>query len=114
MLKIENVSRIVGMHVNGRVIIGAGDYIDSLRKTGKDYFVFRIERQNGYSGYDREHQIVLSRAKNVNGRYDMFNMGLQLSTQVEVDVDQIRKATDLASSIRNVLVKTQTYYQQNS
>ena len=114
MLKIENINRIIGMHVNGRVIIGAGDYIDSLRKTGKDYFVFRIERQNGNSGYDREHEIVLSRRKNVNGRYDMFNMGLQITTNVEIDVNQIRKATDLAFSIRNVLVKTQTYYQQNS
>jgi hypothetical protein len=114
MLKIKNINKIVGLYANGKMIIHADDYTDALRKSGKDYFVFKIEGDDGVDGsYDREHEIVLSKIPNVNGKYDMFNMGLQLSTEIEIDKDQIKSPNDLSFCIRNVLVKTQTYYQNN-
>ncbi len=114
MLKIKNINKIVGLYANGKMIIHADDYTDALRKSGKDYFVFKIEGDDGVDGsYDREHEIVLSKIPNVNGKYDMFNMGLQNVTEIEVTLDEIRIPTELSKCIRNVLVKTQTYYINN-
>jgi|688.fasta_scaffold773964_3 hypothetical protein len=115
MLKIKNINKIVGLHANGKMIIHADDYTDTLRKSGKDYFVFKIEGDDGVvRGYNKEHEIVLSKRPNVNGKYDMFNMGLQMTTEIEIDKDQIKSPNDLSHCIRNVLMRTQTYYQQNN
>ena len=55
MLKIKNINKIVGLYANGKMIIHADDYTDALRKSGKDYFVFKIEGDDGVDGsYDRE------------------------------------------------------------
>jgi hypothetical protein len=113
MLKIKNIGRIVGNFANGREIDEAGDYIDTLRPFGKEYFVFRISAQRDGVDYNRGHDIVLSKIPNVNGKYDMFNMGLQNVTEIEVTLDEIRIPTELSKCIRNVLVKTQTYYINN-
>jgi len=43
MLKIKNINRIIGLYANGKKIIHACDYSDTIRPTGKEYFVFKIE-----------------------------------------------------------------------
>ena len=112
MLKIKNIGKIVGMYSNGREIIEAGDYKDK-RPDGSEYFVFKIGKQNDGEDYNKEHEIVLSKIPEVNGTYRMFNMGLQLVTEINVSIDEIRIASELCQCIRNILVKTQTFYQQN-
>jgi len=111
MLKIENIGKIVGMYANGRYIVEAGDYYDRLRKDGKDFFVFKIEKQHNGSEYNSEFDVVLSKGKNENGNYRMFVMGLQRATEVEVSDDYIKAPMELVLAIRNTLVKAQTYYQ---
>ena len=111
MLTIKNIGKIVGMYANGRYIIEAGDYYDHLRKDGKDFFVFKIEKQHDGSEYNDEFDIVLSKARNQNGNYRMFVMGIQRATEVEVSDDYIKSPVELVLAIRNVLVKAQTYYQ---
>lgn len=113
MLKIKNIGNIVGLLANGREIVEAGDYYDSLRKNGKDYFFFKIARVKDGVDYNKEHDVVLTKEINENGKYRMFNMGLQLTTEIEIGSEHLISATELAHSIRNVLVKTQTYYQTN-
>ena len=110
MLKIENIGRIVGMSVLGRPIVEAGDYSDSLRPNGDTYFVFRIEKQNDGKDYNKAHDIVLSKKVDLTGKYYMFNMGLEMTTGIHIDINDIKKPNELAYKIRNVLVKTQTYY----
>ena len=110
MLKIQNISRIVGMKSLGREIIEAGDYRDILRNKGNTYFVFRIAEQNDGKEYNREHDIVLSKDFAINGKYYMFNMGLEQVTGIYVDLEDIKNPVELTYKIRNVLVKTQTYY----
>jgi hypothetical protein len=39
-------------------------------------------------------------------------MGLQIVTEIEVKLDEIKNPVDLAICIRNVLVKTQTFYKK--
>ena len=113
MLVIKNIEKIIGMYANGRYISEAGDYYDHLRKDGKEYFVFTIQHQKDASDYNSEHSVVLSKQKNENGNYRMFVMGLQNATEVEVSDDYIKAPMELVLAIRNVLVKTQTYYQKN-
>ena len=113
MLVIKNIEKIIGMYANGRYISEAGDYYDHLRKDGKEYFVFTIQHQLDASEYNSEHSVVLSKQKNENGNYRMFVMGLQQTTEVEVRDDYIKTPMELVLAIRNVLVKTQTYYQTN-
>ncbi len=111
MLKIKNINRIIGLYANGKKIIHAGDYSDTIRPTGKEYFVFKIEGDG--EDYNKEHEIVLSKIPEVNGTYRMFNMGLQLVTEINVSIDEIRITSELCQCIRNILVKTQTFYQEN-
>ena len=111
MLKIENIGKIVNMYANGRLIVEAGDYRDSLRKLGYEYYFFKIQKQGDGVDYNKEHDIVLTKHKGPDGKYRMFNMGLQRVTEIEVDMKSFNLPTDFCIAIRNVLVKTQTYYQ---
>ena len=113
MLKIKNIGKIVGMYANGREIIEAGDY-DVPSKNGSEYFVFKIGKQNDGEDYDKEHDIVLRKQPEANGKYYMFRMGLELVTGVVVDFNEIKNPADICHWIRNVLVKTQTYYQTDN
>jgi len=112
MLTIKNIGKIVGSLANGREIIEAGDYIDRLRRTGNEYFVFKIAPQRDGTDYNKGHNIVLDKLSQINGKYRMFNMGLQIVTEIEVKLDEIKNPVDLAICIRNVLVKTQTFYKK--
>lgn len=114
MLKIKNIGKIVGMYANGREIIEAGDYNKIPRPDGSEYFVFKIGKQNDGEDYDKEHDIVLKKQPEANGKYYMFRMGLELVTGVVVDFDEIKNPADICHWIRNVLVKTQTYYQTDN
>ncbi len=111
MLKIENIGKIVNMYANGRLIVEAGDYSDTLRKLGHVYYFFKIEKQGNGVDYNKEHDIVLTKEKGPNGKYRMFNMGLQRATEIDFDVKSFNLPTDFCIAIRNVLIKTQTYYQ---
>lgn len=113
MLKIKNIGKIVGMYSNGREIIEAGDYKAS-RPDGSEYFVFKIGKQNDGEDYNKEQEIVLRKQPEANGKYYMFRMGLELVTGVVVDFDEIKNPADICYWIRNVLVKTQSYYQTNN
>jgi hypothetical protein len=112
MLKIKNIGKIVGMYSNGREIIEAGDY--KVKDGMPDYFVFKIAKQNDGKDYNKEHDIVLRKQPEANGKYYMFRMGLELVTGVVVDFDEIKTPIDICHWIRNVLVKTQTYYQTDN
>jgi hypothetical protein len=110
MLQIKNIGKIVGMYSNGREIIEAGDY----RESNTDYFVFKIAKQYDGKDYNKEHDIVLRKEPETNGKYYMFRMGLQLVTNVVIDKDELTNPVDVCHWIRNVLVKTQTYYQTDN
>lgn len=101
------------MQANGREIVKAGDYIDHLRKLGHEYYFFKIQKQGDGVDYNWEHDIVLTKQKDPDGKYHMFNMGLQRATEIEVDIKSFNLPTEFCIAIRNVLVKTQTYYQNN-
>jgi len=111
MLKIENIEKILNMYANGRLIVETGDYRDSLRKLGYEYYFFKIENQGDCVDYNKEHDIVLTKQKGTDGKYRMFNMGLQRVTEIEVNYTDITSVQNLCHCIRNILVKTQTYYQ---
>ena len=113
MLKIKNIGKIVGMYANGREIIEAGDY-DAPSTKGSEYFVFKIGKQSDGKDYNKEHDIVLRKQPEKNGKYYMFRMGLELVTGVAVDFNEIKNPADICHWIRNVLVKTQTYYQTDN
>jgi hypothetical protein len=113
MLKIKNIEKIVGMQANGRLIVKAGDYdINIIRKLEHEYYFFKIQKQGDGVDYNGEHDIVLTKHKSSDGKYRMFNMGLQRATEIEVDVKSFNMAANFCVPIRNVLVKTQTYYQK--
>ena len=113
MLKIQNITRIVGMSALGRQVAYAGDYRDRLRKTGKEYFVFRIGEVNDGKDYDREHDIVLSKEVDETGKYYMFNMGLERVTGIYIDKKDVQNPVLVCEGIREVLRKTKDYYSTN-
>jgi len=109
MLNIENIGSIVGMFTNGRQIIEAGEW--KHEKFDKQiYYVFKIAAEGNGVDYNRAHDIVLARKKGANGSYQMFNMGLEAKTTVDVYFESIKKMTDLNFFIGQCLHKTQTWY----
>ena len=110
MLKIKNIDKIVGLTGNHRRIVAAGDYRDSLRTTGKEMFVFKIESQKDGERYNKSHDIVLEKNVSQNGQYYMFNMGLELATGIYINKCDLKRATDVALSIKMVLMKTENFY----
>ena len=113
MLKIQNITRIIGMSADGRQVAYAGDYRDRLRKTGKEYFVFRIGEVNDGKDYDRSHDIVLSKEVDETGKYYMFNMGLERVTGMHIGIKEVQNPVLLCEAIREVLRKTKHYYSTN-
>ena len=110
MLKIQNITRIIGMSADGRQVAYAGDYRDRLRKTGKEYFVFRIGEVNEGKDYDREHDIVLTKEVDETDKYYMFNMGLERITGIHIGIKEVQNPVLLCEGIREVLRKTKDYY----
>jgi hypothetical protein len=113
MLKIKNIGQIVGMLAGDRIIIEAGDYRDVLRKTGKEYFVFKIGARRDGNDYNKEHNIVLAKVAELNGKYRMFNMGLQVATEIQLNLSEMQTPDELCLLIRDVLEKTLIFYQTN-
>ena len=111
MLKIQNITRIIGMSALGRQVAHAGDYFDTLRKKGNIYFVFRINEVNDGKDYDRSHDIVLSKEVDETGKYYMFNMGLERVTGMHIGIKEVQNPVLLCEGIREVLRKTKDYYQ---
>lgn len=110
MLKIQNITRIIGMSADGRQVIHAGDYRDRLRKKGNMYFVFRISEVNDGKDYDRSHDIVLSKEVDETGKYYMFNMGLERVTGIYIDKKDVQNPVLVCEGIREVLRKTKQFY----
>ena len=113
MLKIQNIKNIVGMSANGRTIIAAGDYDDSLTKRTDTYFVFKIAEQYDGQKYNKHHDIVLTKEVDETGNYYMFNMGLERVTGIHVPKYNMRNPADFAVFIKKVLVKTEDFYKTN-
>lgn len=112
MLIIKNIGKIVGLTGNHRRIIEAGDYRDSLRTTGKEMYVFKIESQKDNEKYNKAHDIVLEKNPSQNGQYYMFNMGLELATGIYLNKCDLERPTDVALAIKMVLMKTETFYKK--
>lgn len=110
MLKIKNIGRIVGMTADGRRIAEAGDYRDLFRTTGRELFVFKIDPCGDRKEYNREISIVLHKEPDINGKYYMFNMGLERVTGLYVTKDEISNPVHLSNKIREVLEKTKHFY----
>jgi hypothetical protein len=111
MLTIKNINRMLGMSCNGRQIAEAGDYKDSL-KHREPHYVFRFDPIGDGLEYNRKQDIVLRREKNQNGKYELFCMGLQISTEIELEKWQLANPIILAEQIRDVLKTTQNWYKK--
>ena len=111
MLKIQNIKNIVGMTANGRNIIAAGDYDDTLAKSNSTYFVFKIAEQYDAEKCNKHHDIVLTKEVDETGNYYMFNMGLERVTGIHVPKYHMRNPADFAVFISRVLRKTESYYE---
>lgn len=111
MLTIKNISRILGLSIRGRRIIEVDRFKDRLDPD--KYHSFTIEGIYDNKEYNREHYIVLTRTADTNGKYRLFNMGLQLCTDVEFDKYVISDPLLLCEKMRDVMRKTEEYYKTN-
>jgi len=111
MLKIQKIDRIKGMFANGRVITDAGDYGGNYGRWRNIYYGFTIEGGGTFTDYEKELDIILNKNPNKNGKYEMFCMGLQSATIIELDLVDIQSASTLAVWITKVLKITKEYYE---
>lgn len=109
MLEIKNITRIIGMSCNGRDVAYAGLYDDGI-KHREPHYVFRFNEIGDGKEYNSKKDIVLRRQPNDNGKYEMFCMGLQIATEIEIDYRVIKSPINLAERIRDVLITTQNWY----
>ena len=124
MLEIKNIGRIVGYHLpDGRWITEAGDYSDTLRPNGDEYYQFVVNESGEIpDGYGKKQTIVLSKVngnrynpgdKSVRDKYEMFNMGLQACTSHYLTKSEIRNPNTILEYMVKVLAKTKTFYKNN-
>jgi len=109
MLQIKNITKMYGMSCNGRQVAYAGEFKDAI-KHREPHYVFRFNEIGNGVDYAREQDIVLKREKNENGKYELFCMGLQVATEIELDMGDLIDPIILAEKIRDVLKTTQNYY----
>lgn len=114
MLEIKNITRIYGMSCNGRQVAYAGARKDGLGINKVSYYVFHFRAIGDGKEYNREQDIMLAREKNKNGKYEMFCMGLQLATEIEISSSRLKSPVLLAEQIRDVLITTEKWYNQTS
>jgi len=124
MIEIQNIEKILGYHLSdGRWITKAGDYSDTLRPNGDEYYEFVVSEVGNYpTDYDKKQTIVLSkipgnrynpRDTSVAGKYEMFNMGLQATTSHYLTKMEIQNVNTILTHIAKVMDNTKTFYKNN-
>ena len=122
MIEIQNIEKITGMYLtSGRWIVETGDYTDTLRNMPV-YYKFVINSTGDGEKANQRQTIVLSRKPGniynpndsmVKGKYEMFNMGLQMSTSIYLNMSEIRNLNDILEYLQIVMDRT-IYFYDNS
>jgi len=120
-LEIKNINKIVGKYLpNGRWISEAGDYnTDAAIETDKYYYFLIHGDKNKDGQWDGEQTVVLRKFTGnqyspndpeAKGKYELFNMGLQVATNQYLTKSEINNPLLLIECIEAVINKTKQFF----
>ena len=123
MLEIQNIEKIKGDVLSGgRVVIDAGTYLDGIRRS-TELYQFVINECDDGEDFNKQQTIVLERKPGnkydpnnpkTKGKYEMFTMGLQMSTSTYLTKSDIKDPNVIRAYLQVVMDKTEQFYDNNN
>jgi hypothetical protein len=86
---------------------------ENTNETGQPYYSFRFKPMLDNKGYNKATEVRLGRDIN-QGEYQIFVMGLQMSSRHFVTIDDIKSKDGLASEISKVLAKAKWWWENEA
>ena len=113
MLTIQNIKQLELNFCHQR---GLREITETQNKLGENFYCFNFGPISDGNGWNKETQVRLSRDMQTQGAgyYQIFVMGLQMSTRHFVTIDNIKSKDGLASEISKVLAKAQWWWKNEA
>jgi hypothetical protein len=106
MLTIKNIKELELNFCHNR---GLKRITETQNKLGENFYCFNFGPISDGKGWNKETEVRLGR--NINqGEYQIFVMGLQMSSRHFVTIDDIKSKDGLASEISKVLAKAEHWW----
>lgn len=111
MLTIKNIDKVINMTCYGRDIYHVTTHTNAV---GTESYVFEFDLidGSGVGGWGTPKEVHLVRNE-YNGTYRLFCMGLQLATERNVNISEIKCLTSLLVEISEVLRKTKYWWEHS-
>lgn len=100
-LIIQNIGKVLGDEIKGRTLYKVTNFTNTL---GEPAYVFKFKKIEGTSGWCKEQKVHLVRVPKYNtNKYELFVMGLHVSTCIEVEIKDIKDIANVRYLIHKVL-----------
>ena len=110
MLTIKNIKEL---ELNFCYQRGLKRITETQNKLGENFYCFNFGPISDGNGFNKETEVRLGRDIN-QGHYQIFVMGLQMSTRNFVTIDDIKSKDGLASEISKVLAKAKWWWENEA
>ena len=113
MLTIQNIKQLELNFCHQR---GLREITETQNKLGENFYCFNFGPISDGNGWNKETQVRLSRDMQTPdvGYYQIFVMGLQMSTRHFVTIDNIKSKDGLASEISKVLAQAKWWWENEA
>jgi hypothetical protein len=108
MLTIRNIKKLESIFCHNR---GLREITEIQSKSGEHYYSFLFGPIGNGEDWNKTIEVRLSRDANGDGGYRIFVMGLQLVTENNILLKDIKTKDGLAWEITTVLAKAKTWWE---
>jgi hypothetical protein len=110
MLTIKNIKELELNFCHQR---GLREITETQNKLSEQFYSFHFGPISDGKGWNKETEVRLGRDIN-QGEYQIFVMGLQMSSRHFVTIDDIKSKDGLASEISKVLAKAKWWWENEA
>lgn len=111
MLTIRNIKEIELTFCHNR---GLKRVTEIHSKSGEQYYSFEFGPIGNGMDWNKPLEVRLSRDVDMDGGYRIFVMGLQLVTENNILISDVKNKDGLAREISNVLVKAKHWWETDA
>ena len=113
MLTIKNIKELELNFCHQR---GLREITETQNKLGENFYCFNFGPISDGNGFNKETEVRLGRDMQTPGAgyYQIFVMGLQMSTRRFITIDDIKSKDGLASEISKVLAQAKWWWENEA
>ena len=113
MLTIKNIKQLELNFCHQR---GLREITETQNKLGENFYCFNFGPISDGNGFNKETEVRLGRDMQTPdaGYYQIFVMGLQMSTRRFITIDDIKSKDGLASEISKVLAQAKWWWENEA